>query len=211
MMWERPIQHSIRPDRHESRPFRGRDRASLSCRSSNVRPRTIRSTRRNFWPARRTNRANNFRMRPSMSRMAEPLPRLLACKTRAGAGFKETDRPVAATDCLDRPADKPTLEIERSLPGLGSALSALEDGFNGTLFALALSATLKETDDPWDAADKVFRGGPAPAGRRRLPDAAKRWAYLHKEEPRRAALLRLLSRFELTPRPSGPVVRKQRT
>src|SRR5262249_17759469 len=26
----------------------------------------------------------------------------------------------------------------------------------------------------------------------------KRWAYLHKEEPRRAALLRLLSRFELS-------------
>jgi hypothetical protein len=85
-------------------------------------------------------------------------------------------------------------------PGLGSALSALEDGFNGTLFALALSATLSETDDPWEITDKTFRKElPPPPGAPKLSTMLrKRWEHLHKKEPKRAALLRLLSRFELS-------------
>jgi hypothetical protein len=52
-------------------------------------------------------------------------------------------------------------------PGLGSALSALEDGFNGTLFALTLSASLSETDDPWEITDKIFRKNSAHRQERR--------------------------------------------
>jgi hypothetical protein len=85
-------------------------------------------------------------------------------------------------------------------PGLGSALSALEDGFNGTLFALTLSASLSETDDPWEITDKIFRKKlSAPSGAPKLTAMLrKRWEHLHKEAPKLAALLRLLSRFELT-------------
>ena len=60
-------------------------------------------------------------------------------------------------------------KLQGPCPGLGSALSAIEDGFNGTLFTLALSDQLKETDDPWQLTDQIFRGQhPAPAGAPRL-------------------------------------------
>ena len=124
---------------------------------------------------------------------------LLACKTALERASKKLTGPWPQQIAwIDQQINR-LWKLSAPCPGIGSALSALEDGFNGSLFALALSATLSETDDPWGAADKVFRGGPAPAGAPKITKMLqKRWAYLHKEEPRRAALLRLLSRFELS-------------
>ncbi len=109
------------------------------------------------------------------------------------------ERFFSRTDRIDQQINR-LWKLQGPCPGLGSALSAIEDGFNGTLFTLALSDQLKETDDPWQVTDQVFRGQrPAPAGAPRLTRMLRRrWAFLHDEEPKRTALLRLLSRFEVT-------------
>ena len=85
-------------------------------------------------------------------------------------------------------------------PGLGSALSALDDGFNGTLFALTLSASLSGNRRPLgDHGQNIPKKLSAPSGAPKLTAMLrKRWEHLHKEASKLAALLRLLSRFELT-------------
>ena len=125
---------------------------------------------------------------------------LLSCKSALERASKVLTGPwPQQIDWIDQQING-LWKLNGPCPGLGSALSALEDGFNGTLFALAVSSKLSETDDPWEVTDKIFRKEMSvPPGAPKLTTMLRRrWEYLHKEEPRRAALLRLLSRFALT-------------
>ena len=119
---------------------------------------------------------------------------------RAGAGVKETDRPRGRNRLPGSNQQINQLwKLSGPCPGLGSALSALEDGFNGTLFALALSATLKETDDPWAAADKVFAVALLWRGRRRSPRCCKNAGHISTRKNHGARhFCAYLSRFELS-------------
>lgn len=198
MMWERPIQHSIRQDAANPGHFVGGivmpyhailERAAeddtldpaefLACAPDELR--------------------DQFSYASEHVTHGAAITALLACKTALERASKKLTGPWPQQIAwIDQQINR-LWKLSGPCPGLGSALSALEDGFNGSLFALALSATLSDTDDPWVAADKVFRGDTALAGAPKITKMLqKRWAYLHKEEPRRAALLRLLSRFELS-------------
>ncbi|HXQ72030.1 MAG TPA: AAA family ATPase [Pyrinomonadaceae bacterium] len=84
-------------------------------------------------------------------------------------------------------------------PGLGPILSALHPGFNGTLFAICLSESLEPNSDPWPLVDAIL------CGKEKIPARSpqvtgmlrKRWSQVRSEE-KRLDTLKLLTRFELT-------------
>ena len=90
-------------------------------------------------------------------------------------------------------------KLQGPAPGLGVVLSALHSGFNGTLFAIALSDELEENADPWPLIDSIF------SGNRKPPNGAptvtsmlrRRWKRV-KKKPQRHNFLKLLARMELT-------------
>jgi hypothetical protein len=198
MMWERPIQHSIRPDAANPGHFVG----GIVLPYHAILERAAEDDRLDpaeFLACAPDESRGQFSYASEHVSHGAAITALLACKTALERASKKLTGPWPQQIAwIDQQINR-LWKLSGPCPGLGSALSALEDGFNGTLFALALSATLTETDDPWAAADKVFRGGATPAGAPKITKMLqKRWAYLHKEEPRRSALLRLLSRFELS-------------
>ena len=198
MMWERPIQHSLRPDATNPGHFVGGivmpyhailERAAeddtldsaefLACAPDELR--------------------NQFSYASEQVTHGAAITALLACKLALERASRTLTGPWPQQIAwIDQQINR-LWKLSGPCPGLGSALSALEHGFNGSLFALALSANLSEIDDPWVAVDKIFRGGAAPVGAPKITRMLqRRWVYLQEEEPRRAALLRLLSRFELS-------------
>ena len=90
-------------------------------------------------------------------------------------------------------------EDRGAFPGLGPALEAM--GLRlGTSFAMDLAATgkCKPKDNPWQVIDAIFRRQekpPLPAYTYDILNTSKTWVTL---EDSRKALLQLLSRFELT-------------
>lgn len=90
-------------------------------------------------------------------------------------------------------------KLQGPAPSLGVVLSALHDGFNGTLFALALNDELAENEDPWPAVDAIL------TGERKAPPSApkvtkllqRRWQRL-RDKPEELDRIKLLSRIELT-------------
>lgn len=81
-------------------------------------------------------------------------------------------------------------------PGLGAALTAF--GIReGVLLAHAIQSQVGDNDDPWQLADRWLRApsGAPEATNRVSPVMSRAWAGL---DERRRALLRLLSRFDLT-------------
>lgn len=90
-------------------------------------------------------------------------------------------------------------KLQGPAPGLGVMLSALHSGFNGTLFAIALADELQPNADPWPVIDAVL------SGKRKAPVGApavtgmlmKRWERL-KQKPAELDRLKLLARIELS-------------
>jgi len=84
-------------------------------------------------------------------------------------------------------------------PGLGAALSAFGIEL-GTLVAREIEAKLRDNEDPWPLVDKVFQDPVAYLSPQLTPqvskDLQKAWAVLPDE---RRALLKLVSRLEVTP------------
>ncbi|WP_294539492.1 AAA family ATPase [uncultured Rhodoblastus sp.] len=198
MMWERPIQHSIRPDAANPGHFVGgivlpyHEILERAAEDDTIDP-------SEFLACAPEEARYQFSYASEHVTHGSAITALLACKSALERASKKLTGPWPEQIAwIDEQINR-LWKLSGPCPGLGSALSALQDGFNGTLFALALSATLSETDDPWVAADNVFCGGTVPPGAPKITQMLrKRWVYLHKEEPRRAALLRLLSRFELS-------------
>lgn len=85
-------------------------------------------------------------------------------------------------------------------PGLGSALSCFDPHFNGTLFAHALAGELADGADPWPIVDEIFddRRKPPTGAPRITTMQRKRWQHLHRTDPEGMQLMRLLACFELT-------------
>ena len=91
-------------------------------------------------------------------------------------------------------------KMQGPAPGLGVVLSALHDGFNGTLFAIALSDELEENSDPWPVIDQIFSGEREPPNNAPAITSMlrKRWKNHVIENPKRLDFLKLLTRNELT-------------
>lgn len=90
-------------------------------------------------------------------------------------------------------------KLQGPAPGLGVVLSALHEGFNGTLFAMALANELRENADPWPIIDAILSGNRnAPTNSPRVTTMlARRWENLKSKEGG-IGYLKLLARFELT-------------
>ena len=89
--------------------------------------------------------------------------------------------------------------LQGPAPGLGPVLSALHPGFNGTLFAIALSDELEENANPWSAIDGILSGdrGPPEGSPAVTGMLRKRWERMKKKPPQ-LDRLKLLARIELT-------------
>ncbi|WP_160746705.1 AAA family ATPase [Croceibacterium soli] len=85
-------------------------------------------------------------------------------------------------------------------PGLGSALSCLQYGLKGTLFAHALAPQLEDAADPWPVVTQIFADKrPAPFGGPQLTGHQKKlFLHLQAKKPEKYALMQMLSRFELS-------------
>ena len=95
-------------------------------------------------------------------------------------------------------------KLQGPAPGLGVVLSSLHPGFNGTLFAIALSDVLEENADPWPVIDSILSGDRnppegSPAITRML---SRRWERVKNEQPQ-LDCLKLLARIELTKTQAG--------
>ena len=90
-------------------------------------------------------------------------------------------------------------KLQGPAPGLGVVLSALHDGFNGTLFAIALADELDENADPWPVVDDIFSDGRLPPnGAPHVTGMLKRRWKSGARNPEWLAVLKLMARLELT-------------
>jgi hypothetical protein len=190
MMWERPIQHSIRPDKSNPGHFVGgivlpyHDVLELAAKDASL-------DTAQFLACAPNEARGQFSYAAEHVSHGVAITSLLACKNAIERASKRLTGPWAEQIAWIDGQINRLWKLSGPCPGLGSALSALEDGFNGTLFALALSTTLSEIDDPWLATEKIFaKKSPLPSGAPKLSNMLrKRWDHLHKKEPKRAALL----------------------
>jgi ATP-dependent exoDNAse (exonuclease V) alpha subunit len=199
MIWERPIQHSIRPDAANPGHYIGgivlpyHDVLVRAEQDDSIDP-------ARFLACPPDEARHHFSYASEHVSHGVAITSLVACKAALEQAAKHLTGPwPQQIEWIDGQINR-LWKLNGPCPGFGSAISALEEGFNGTLFALAMSAKLSEQDDPWEVAGRIFRGEqePPPGAPKLTKMLRRRWEYLHKEEPKRAALLRLLSRFELS-------------
>lgn len=90
-------------------------------------------------------------------------------------------------------------KLQGPAPGLGVVMSALHQGFNGTLFAITLGNELEENTDPWPIIDAILSG--SRISPKNAPDVTsmlrRRWERI-KSKPKQLDFLKLLARLELT-------------
>ena len=196
MVWERPVQHSIRLDRQEG------------FRDGFVMPyhRVLEELDRNqelepndyvaFVPndARRQFSYGSEQVTHGVAASA-----LLLARDALERTAKILDGPWSRyIGWIDDRLSK-LWRLQGPAPGLGVVLSALHNGFNGTLFAIALSDELEENVDPWPIIDEIFssRRKP-PQGSPRVTNMLRRRWECDKQNPSRLDFLKLLARLELT-------------
>ena len=100
-------------------------------------------------------------------------------------------------------------KLRGACPGLGSALEAFGVD-HGTLVVRKLESLIPENGDPWELVERAMRDPKAlvPGLERMLGDNLRRkWNALGDE---RRALLKLISRFDLSPRTGRTVVPARR-
>lgn len=196
LLWERIIQHSIRPDDSEgfNDGFLLPYRQALAYAEENP----------EFDPARVVAFAPADR-RDEFSYVTEHVTHdgaigaLLAC----AAALRE------AATILSGPWDRYQKWIDTELgrlwklrgpcPGLGAALTAFGIEF-GVLIAYDLARHVGENEDPWPIVDKMFRDPKSVLSESVRGFVGKEHQQVWKNMPNeRRALLKLLSRFEITP------------
>lgn len=192
MLWERTVQHSIRPDFKDG--FLLPYHAALELAQTNP----------EFDPAEITAFAPNDRIL-EFSYAAEhvthdgAIASLLACA--ASLNKAKQDIPGPWEQCL-KWIDARLAELWKMrgpCPGLGAALCAFGVEL-GTFVARDIAAKLGDNENPWTLVDKVFNDPKANLSPQLASQIGrtlqKTWKALSAE---RRALLKLLSRFEITP------------
>ena len=197
MVWERPIQHTLRPLRGKAgfvggfvMPYQAVLAASEERSETDIKDLIA------FAPE---------DARVQFSYGSEHVTSGIAAATLISAR-----RALEKTaDVLDGPWKRYIAWIDNRLsllwrmqgptPGLGPVLSALHPGFNGTLFAISLADFLEQNADVWPIVDEIL------TGKRKSPKGSppvtrmlqKRWSQIRSDESRLNAL-KVLTRFELT-------------
>ncbi len=191
MLWERMVQHSIRPDFKDGFLLPYHAAIEKAAESPEFDPAEIAA----FAPV---DRLLEFSHASQLVSHDGAIASLLACA--------ESLR--RAKGALPGPWDQCLQWIDARLgelwkargpcPGLGSALSAFGLEF-GTFVARALAEKAGDNADPWPLADKMFADPkkhlPAPLAASIGKTLCSKWSRLPDE---RRALLKLVSRFEIT-------------
>jgi hypothetical protein len=197
MVWERPIQHSLRPTRSGGGYAGGFVMPYHALLAELERRPELQPT-------------DYIAFAPDDARMQFSYGSEHVSHGAAAAAL------IAARNALERTADVLTgpwdryvrwiderlsrlWKLQGPAPGLGVVLSALHPGFNGTLFAMALANELEVNTDPWPVIDSIV------SGKRKPPVGApaittmlrKRWDRVRSAEGH-LDFLKLLSRLELT-------------
>lgn len=191
MLWERMVQHSIRPDFKDGFLLPYHAAVAKAAEDPAYDPSEIAA----FSPA---DRLLEFSHASQLVSHDGAIASLLACaeSLRKSAGVL----PGPWEQCLEWiDARLGELWIARGpCPGLGSALSAFGLA-SATFVARALAEKAGENADPWPLVDKMFKDPskvlPVPLAKAVGKTLASKWSRLPDE---RRALLKLLSRFELT-------------
>jgi ATP-dependent exoDNAse (exonuclease V) alpha subunit len=192
-LWERTIQHSIRPDYKDGFLLPYKEILQLSQVDVSINPADFVA----YAPEDR---------RIEFSYMAEhvtndgAIASLLACRKAIEKSRRYVEGPW---DRVLRWIDARLGELWRlrgPYPGLGAALNAFGIG-NGNFLAYELSSFVEENEDPWPLIDSVFsKTSQLPSDVTSLvsSDMIEKWNYIKAEKPQRMALLKLLARFEIT-------------
>ncbi len=193
MLWERMIQHSIRPDFKDGFLLPYHAAIAKAAEGREFDPAEIAA----FSPS---DRLLEFTHASQLVSHDGAIASLLAC---AESLRKAKDALLQGPwdQCL-RWIDTRLGELWKArgpCPGLGSALSAFGLGF-GTFVARALAEKAGDNVDPWPLVAKMFAEPrehlPEPLARSIGETLCKKWSRLPNE---RRALLKLASRFEVTP------------
>ena len=192
MVWDRMIQHSIRPDFRDGFLLPYHDALTLAQEDASFDPAGIVA----FAPG---DRFEEFSYASEFVTPDGAIAALLACAKALKAAKDHIEGPWDS--CL-KWIDLRLAELWKSrgpCPGLGAALSAFGiDG--GTMMAWEIIEKAGENADPWPLVDKALRNPKANLSREIAGKISKTvietWKTLGKE---RCALLQLLSRFEILP------------
>lgn len=192
MLWERMVQHSIRPNFKDGFLLPYHQALELAATDPSFNPAEIAASAP-------PDRIDEFSYGSEHVTHDGAIAALLAC---AASLQKAEDFGIAGpwSQCIrwtnDRLAE--LWKMRGPCPGLGAALYAF--GINlGTLVAGEIAAKLGENEDPWPLVDKVLRSPKKHLPPHLLPQVgetlSETWKALAKE---RRALLQLLSRFEIS-------------
>lgn len=193
MLWERMIQHSIRPDFKDGFLLPYHAAIAKAAEDREFDPAEIAA----FSPS---DRLLEFAHASQLVSHDGAIASLLACAESLRKA-KDVALQGPWDQCL-RWIDTRLGELWKArgpCPGLGSALSAFGLGF-GTFVARALAEKAGDNVDPWPLVARMFADPrkhlPEPLARSIGETLCKKWSRLPDE---RRALLKLVSRFEVTP------------
>ncbi|WP_066425072.1 ATP-dependent RecD-like DNA helicase [Anabaena sp. 4-3] len=191
MLWERSVQHSIRPDFKDGFILPYHQAIEFAKKHPEFDPAEITA----FAPG---DRIGEFSFGAEHVTHDGAIAGLLACAESLNKAKKHI--PGNWESCLKWIDDRLTevWKMRGPCPGLGAALSAFGIEL-GTFVARNIAAKLEENENPWPLIDKVFVNPKAylpPQLSSQIGNILqKAWQNL---EPERLALLKLLSRFEIT-------------
>lgn len=192
MLWELMVQHTIRPEREDGflLPYHDALRAAADDPSFDLAGVAAMTPE---------DRMDEFSYASELVTQDGAIGALLSCAASLRKVQGRIEGPWGR--CLEW-VDRRVGELWRlrgPCPGLGAVLSAFGLGL-GTFVAREVAAKLNENEDPWPVVDAVFA---EPKKHLSAETAAQfdtatcqKYARLH---PERRALLKLLSRFEITP------------
>jgi ATP-dependent exoDNAse (exonuclease V) alpha subunit len=193
ILWERMVQHSIRPDFKDGFLLPYHQALEFAKQNSDFDPAEIAA----FAPG---DRIDEFSYATEHVTHDGAIAALLACAASLHKSIHH-HIPGPWEQCLQW-IDARLGELWKMrgpCPGLGAVLSAFGVGL-GTFVAREIAARLGDNEDPWELVDQVFQNPKAHLSSQLAPEIngmlQRTWATLSSE---RHSLLKLLSRFEITP------------
>jgi len=191
MLWERMVQHSIRPDFKDGFLLPYHAALELAAKDPDFDPGELAA----FSPE---DRLPEFSYASELVTHDGALGALLACADSLKKAKGRIEGPWdQCLQWIDRRVGE-LWKLRGPCPGLGAALCAF--GLElGTFAAREIAAQLGENEDPWPLVDKVFSDPKkylsAHAAKQFGKEMCAKWAKL---KPQRRALLKLVSRFEVS-------------
>lgn len=192
-IWDRPVQHSIRPDFKDGflMPYRGiLDRAEADP--------TFDTSRYVAYAP--DDRGIEFSYASEHVTHDGAIAGLLSCKASLEKCRSVVNEPV------DRMLKWIDVQLGRlwklrgPYPGLGAALTAFGVE-HGSFLGYEIASQLDENTDPWPLVDKVFHNPailPTELASQITTELQKKWKEISARKPKRLDLLKLIARFEVT-------------